>query len=143
MAECGRKTLVQRITSVGGKHHSRDICKAKKMEKDLMKHHVGAALRTNKSSKSGPRGKEDVPVSGKKHAGAWCALGTRTVKFKRWVGRGGSQWVGSAAKGWDQGTWVWRSPEEGDIGRRAGMFFLKSGQRDEALFHRKSPKTDP
>ena len=38
-----------------------------------------------------------------KHVGAWHALRTRRVKLKggRDVSRGGAQWVGSAAKGWN------------------------------------------
>lgn len=44
------------------------------------------------------RGKEQVPGGREKHAGAWCALRTRTVKFKggREVGRGGWRRAGTA-----------------------------------------------
>lgn len=61
--------------------------------------------------------KEGVPGNRKKHAGAWRALGTRTVKFKggREVGRGGSRRAGLLLKSGTREI-SQQGDQEGDIG---------------------------
>lgn len=100
MAECGRKTHVQRITAVHGEPDGQDSCKGEETGKHLVKHNdVGAGSGQIGIRRVG-RGKEQVPGGREKHAGAWCALGTRTVKFKggREVGRGGWRWAVTTTK---------------------------------------------
>ena len=48
VAKCGRKTHVQRIIAVCGKHQNRHIGKGGETEKPLIKHHVWTELRTKK-----------------------------------------------------------------------------------------------